>query len=180
MPPKARMRCSAGVPPPNDGPERTNVREGAVRINRRLKLTVNDDSDGGPQGGSAGCSAGVPPPSDGGAMGGAMGGATSGAMDCGSNGGTKVNDGPTGPTGPTGTTGPTGPTGPTGVTSAIWFSQISASCSPSELKYLTGLTPLEQRVCFIAQQHLQSSYDLSRSSGYVAWRKTADVDVAGT
>jgi hypothetical protein len=32
------------------------------------------------------------------------------------------------------------------------------------------LSPLEQRVCAIAESHLESSFDLSRSSGYIAWK----------
>ena len=36
--------------------------------------------------------------------------------------------------------------------------------------YLASLTELEQRVCSIARDHLESSFDLSRSSGYIAWK----------
>jgi hypothetical protein len=36
--------------------------------------------------------------------------------------------------------------------------------------YLASLTELERRVCSIAQAHLESSFDLSRSNGYVAWK----------
>jgi hypothetical protein len=32
------------------------------------------------------------------------------------------------------------------------------------------LSPLEQRVCAIAESHLESSFDLSRSSGFIAWK----------
>jgi hypothetical protein len=39
-------------------------------------------------------------------------------------------------------------------------------------KYLASLSELEQRVCSIARDHLQSSFDLSRSSGYIAWKST--------
>lgn len=35
--------------------------------------------------------------------------------------------------------------------------------------YLASLSELEQRVCSIARDHLESSFDLSRSSGYIAW-----------
>jgi hypothetical protein len=35
--------------------------------------------------------------------------------------------------------------------------------------YLASLSELERRVCSIAQAHLESSFDLSRSNGYVAW-----------
>ena len=43
-------------------------------------------------------------------------------------------------------------------------------CS-EELKYLAGLSILEQKVCLIAQEHLESSFDLERSSGFIAWKK---------
>ena len=35
--------------------------------------------------------------------------------------------------------------------------------------YLASLSELEQRVCSIAKDHLESSFDLSRSSGFIAW-----------
>ena len=37
-------------------------------------------------------------------------------------------------------------------------------------KYIASLSELEQRVCSIAREHLESSFDLSRSSGFVAWK----------
>lgn len=49
--------------------------------------------------------------------------------------------------------------------------KISRDRSSQELKYLAGLSMLEQRVCFIAQDHLESSFDLGRSSGFIAWKK---------
>ena len=49
--------------------------------------------------------------------------------------------------------------------------KISRNCSSEEMKYLAGLSLLEQRVCLIAQDHLESSFDLGRSSGFVAWKK---------
>lgn len=36
--------------------------------------------------------------------------------------------------------------------------------------YLSSLSELEQRVCDIAKDHLKSSFDISRSSGFVAWK----------
>jgi hypothetical protein len=41
--------------------------------------------------------------------------------------------------------------------------------SSAEQKYLSSLSELELRVCAIARDHLKSSFDLSRSSGYIAW-----------
>jgi hypothetical protein len=40
----------------------------------------------------------------------------------------------------------------------------------AESKYLASLSPLERRVCAIAESHLESSFDLMRSSGYIAWK----------
>ena len=42
--------------------------------------------------------------------------------------------------------------------------------APSCRQFLASLSPLEQRVCAIAESHLESSFDLSRSSGYIAWK----------
>jgi hypothetical protein len=50
--------------------------------------------------------------------------------------------------------------------------KISRDRSSQELKYLAGLSMLEQKVCFIAQEHLESSFDLGRSSGFIAWKKS--------
>ena len=45
-----------------------------------------------------------------------------------------------------------------------------SSATPSCGQFLSSLSPLEQRVCAIAESHLESSFDLSRSSGYIAWK----------
>ena len=42
--------------------------------------------------------------------------------------------------------------------------------SSLESSYLESLSPLERSVCTIAESHLQSSFDLSRSSGFIAWK----------
>jgi len=52
--------------------------------------------------------------------------------------------------------------------------KISRDRCSEELKYLAGLSILEQKVCFIAQDHLESSFDLVRSSGFIAWKKGGD------
>ena len=49
--------------------------------------------------------------------------------------------------------------------------KISRDRCSEELKYLAGLSILEQKVCLIAQEHLESSFDLERSSGFIAWKK---------
>jgi hypothetical protein len=46
----------------------------------------------------------------------------------------------------------------------------AAAATSSESQFLSGLSPLERRVCAIAESHLESSFDLSRSSGYIAWK----------
>jgi hypothetical protein len=51
--------------------------------------------------------------------------------------------------------------------------KISRDCSSDELKYLIGLSRLEQKICRIAQDHLESSFDLVRSSGFIAWKKSS-------
>ena len=40
-----------------------------------------------------------------------------------------------------------------------------------ERQYYDSLSELEQRVCKIARDHLKSSFDLTRSSGFLAWKK---------
>lgn len=40
-----------------------------------------------------------------------------------------------------------------------------------ERQYYDSLSELEQRVCDIARDHLKSSFDLVRSSGFLAWKK---------
>ena len=55
-------------------------------------------------------------------------------------------------------------------TSVSDIDKISRNRSSEELKYLAGLSLLEQKVCMIAQDHLESSFDLERSSGFIAWK----------
>ena len=47
---------------------------------------------------------------------------------------------------------------------------VAPSCPSSCRQFLSSLSPLEQRVCAIAESHLESSFDLSRSSGFIAWK----------
>ena len=49
---------------------------------------------------------------------------------------------------------------------------IGATKQPTNI-YLDSLSPLERRVCEIAESHLQSSFDLVRSTGYLAWKAKA-------
>ncbi len=39
-------------------------------------------------------------------------------------------------------------------------------------EYFNSLSMLEQKVCDIAADHLKSSFDLSRSSGFLAWKNS--------
>jgi len=39
-------------------------------------------------------------------------------------------------------------------------------------EYFDSLSVLEQKVCAIAEDHLKSSFDLSRSSGFLAWKNS--------
>ena len=55
-------------------------------------------------------------------------------------------------------------------TTAVVVAVASASATASQSRFLSSLSPLEQRVCAIAESHLESSFDLSRSSGYIAWK----------
>lgn len=41
-------------------------------------------------------------------------------------------------------------------------------------EYVDSLSELEQKVCEIARDHLKSSFDLVRSSGFLAWKKSHD------
>jgi hypothetical protein len=49
------------------------------------------------------------------------------------------------------------------------FSETDEATEQLHTKYLASLSLLEQRVCSIARDHLESSFDLSRSTGFVAW-----------
>ena len=104
MPPKLKR-----VPPPNDG----GANESAVNIDRRLKLTANDN------GGSI-CGGNI----------------AASARRC------EVAD--------------------------VNFAETNEATDQLST-YLASLSELEQRVCSIARDHLESSFDLSRSSGYIAW-----------
>ena len=50
----------------------------------------------------------------------------------------------------------------------------AGASAPDQLgkEYVDSLSVLEQKVCNIAEDHLKSSFDLSRSSGFLAWKNT--------
>jgi hypothetical protein len=52
----------------------------------------------------------------------------------------------------------------------VIVSEAPSPAAPSCSQFIASLSPLEQRVCAIAESHLESSFDLSRSSGYIAWK----------
>ena len=39
-------------------------------------------------------------------------------------------------------------------------------------EYIDSLSELEQKVCEIARDHLKSSFDLERSSGFLSWKNS--------
>ena len=114
-------RPTGGGLPPNDG----HKRAGAVNIDRRLKLTTNDDS----------CSPSI-------AITSCDENLAASARSC--------------------------------VVADVSFVETNGSTeqlSNEQLStYLASLSELEQRVCSIARDHLESSFDLSRSSGFIAWK----------
>ena len=66
------------------------------------------------------------------------------------------------------------------VAAEILHSSASASASASVLKFASNadelaflgiLSSIERNVCLIAEEHLQTSFDLSRSNGYINWKK---------
>jgi hypothetical protein len=147
-----------GVPPPNDGPEPAVAvavaGKSAVNINRRLKLTAN--GKGVPLGVPSGVPTGVPPPNDGSEPAIAI----------------KNNDTCTPDNATTCCSG-----GNLAATARRCGVAESQSCEASRDEameqlsnnYLASLSELERRVCSIAKDHLESSFDLSRSGGYIAW-----------
>lgn len=38
-------------------------------------------------------------------------------------------------------------------------------------QYIDQLTPLEKKACQIAKEELKTSFNLSRSNGFIAWKK---------
>jgi hypothetical protein len=105
------------------------------------KLKVKPPNDDPP-----GVPPGVPPPNDGGASGGATGGdnlaASVRGCVCADISFAETNGAPTQP--------------------SLYHTQPSL--------YVSSLSALEQHVCRIAESHLESSFDLSRSTGYLAWK----------
>jgi hypothetical protein len=158
-----------GVPPPNDGPDGVVVKA-AVNIDRRLKLTVKGEG-------------GVPPPNDG-----PTGEVVSKSavninrrLKLTANGekGSSGNSEKEGSSGGSADTPPhnAGPccignlaaSARRCVVAESSFAETDEATTQLSTTYLASLSPLEQRVCSIARDHLESSFDLARSTGFVAW-----------
>lgn len=48
---------------------------------------------------------------------------------------------------------------------------LKCASNSDEIRYLDSLSAIERNVCLIAKEHLQSSFDLSRSSGFISWKR---------
>ena len=141
-----------GVPPPNDG-----SRKHAVHINRRSKLTVippKDDTDVDERV-PPGVPPGVPPPHDGSLV------ADGGKPAVHINRRSKLTVIPPKDDSVGIGRGSSASAGASGTASAV---------SGAVMTYISSLSPLEQHVCRIAESHLESSFDILRSTGYIAWK----------
>ena len=152
MPPKLRVGGPPGVPPPNDGPEGVVVKS-AVNIDRRLKLTANCE-----KGSSANGEGGSSANGEGGSAGNSEKGSSCGSADIPPHNATPC------------CVGNLAASARSCVVAESSFAETDeATTQLSTTTYLASLSPLEQRVCSIARDHLESSFDLSRSTGFVAW-----------
>lgn len=50
-------------------------------------------------------------------------------------------------------------------------SVLKFASNADEHAFLSSLSSIERNVCLIAEEHLQTSFDLSRSNGYINWKK---------
>ena len=50
-------------------------------------------------------------------------------------------------------------------------SVLKFASNADEHAFLGSLSSIERNVCLIAEEHLQTSFDLSRSNGYINWKK---------
>jgi hypothetical protein len=142
-----------GVPPPHDG-----SRKPAVHINRRSKLTVippKDDTDVDERV-PPGVPPGVPPPNDG-----------PGKPAVHINRRSKLTVIP--PKDDSVGIG-RGSSAGAGAGSSAGASGTASAVSGAVMTYISSLSPLEQHVCRIAESHLESSFDILRSTGYIAWK----------
>jgi hypothetical protein len=185
---KSTANGEGGVPSPNDGPEPAVAGAGAVagksavNINRRLKSTANGEGGG-------------PSPNDGPepAVAVAVAVAVAGKSAVNINRRLKSTANGEGVVVPSRVPSRVPSSGdgpepaiaiknndtctPDNATTCCSGGNLARSCEASRDEameqlsntYLASLSELERRVCSIAKDHLESSFDLSRSSGYIAW-----------
>ena len=147
-------RVPPGVPPPHDGSLVADGGKPAVHINRRSKLTVippKDDTDVDERV-PPGVPPGVPPPNDG-----------PGKPAVHINRRSKLTVIP-----PKDDCVGIGRGSSAGAGAGA--STSAGAVSGAVMTYISSLSPLEQHVCRIAESHLESSFDILRSTGYIAWK----------
>ena len=141
-----------GVPPPHDGSHKS-----AVHINRRSKMTVIPP----------GVPPGVPPPHDGSLV------ADGGKPAVHINRRSKLTvippkddsgGGDGGERGVEGCGGGAGGAGGASDTASAVSGAVSGALGGAVMTYISSLSPLEQHVCRIAESHLESSFDILRST----------------
>jgi len=54
------------------------------------------------------------------------------------------------------------------------FATFTPEEQTNAIHYLTQLTPIEKKACAIAKEHLETSYDILKSNGFVDWLKNKD------
>jgi hypothetical protein len=52
----------------------------------------------------------------------------------------------------------------------VSFAETNGGGLKQPSAYMDSLSELELRICSIAKDHLETSFDLSRSTGYIAWK----------
>jgi hypothetical protein len=52
------------------------------------------------------------------------------------------------------------------------FEKYSPDTQQSVLDYITQLSAIEKKACFIARNHLGSSFNILKSNGYNDWNKS--------
>jgi hypothetical protein len=143
-------RVPPGVPPPHDGSLVADGGKPAVHINRRSKLTVippKDDTEVDER---------VPPPNDG-----------PGKPAVHINRRSKLTVIP--PKDDSVGIG-RGSSASASAGAGAGASGTASAVSGAVMTYISSLSPLEQHVCRIAESHLESSFDILRSTGYIAWK----------
>lgn len=52
------------------------------------------------------------------------------------------------------------------------YDKYSADTQKSIMEYITQLSDIERKACFIAKNHLGSSFNIVKSNGYNDWLKS--------